>query len=220
MNMVQWLGERKEFLVTGGVVLTTLVFLPSLEQHSTINPVFQSLIASAVLFLVLPLLYCKIILKQPWSVLGLQKGSIWAGLGGSIIALVSGLIFLFGLMHFTPLFHEVHLPRSIEENFFLFLLYEVVLNGWVTLLIEVFFRGLVMFLWLRRLGFISVFIQAALFAGFIFLTDDMTPAMIPLLLFSPLAGLIAYQSRSLLASWGASWFFVFLADALILIVGT
>lgn len=216
---IEWFGERKEFIVTGGVVLTALVLLPSLEQHSTMDPIFQSLIVSAVLFLVLPLLYCKIVLKQPWSALGLRKGSVWAGLGGSLVALVSGLVFLFGLIHFTPVFDRMYLPRAVEESFFLFLLYEVVLNGWITLLIEVFFRGLVMFVWLRSLGFLSVLIQAGLFGGFLYLTNDITPSMIPLLLFSPLAGLIAYQSRSIFASWGASWFFVFLADVLILILG-
>lgn len=219
MSIVLWLGDRKEFLVTGGVVVLALTTLLSLEQSPTLNQTLESLIASAVIFLVLPLLYCKIILRKPWSMLGLQKGSVWAGFGGSLIALLAGLVSLFGLMYFTPIFDQVRLPRSVEENFFIFLLYEVILNGWITLLLEVFFRGLVMLVWLRSLGFLSVLIQTGLFVGFLFLTNDITPQMTPFLLFSPLAGLIAYQSRSILASWGASWFFVFLADALILIFG-
>lgn len=199
-------------------MIAALLLVGLTNPSTNLNPVVQSAIVSLAAFLVLPLLYCKMILKRPWTELGFQRGSLFAGIGGSLIAISAGLVFLFGLMHFTPLFEGARLPVSVEKNFFVFLLYEVVLNGWIALLLEVFFRGFVMLLWLRRLGFLSVFVQAALFAGLVYETNSFSTQMIPLLLFSPLAGLIAYQSRSILASWAASWFFLFLVDALLLIV--
>lgn len=85
-----------------------------------------------------------------------------------------------------------------------------------------FFRGMVLLLWLRDFGIWGVFFQALVFTGILYLSGDMSnginPQTLPMLLFAPFAGLIAYQSRSLWYSFGASWFFVLLVDALVLIL--
>lgn len=213
-----WLIEKKEFLVTGGVVLAGLALMTLLPASEKLNGTVQGAILTTAVFLVLPLLYCKMVLRQTLATLGFRTGSILSGIIGSLVAVISGLVFLFGLMYFTPLFEGARLPAAVEENFLIFLLYEVLLNGWITLMLEVFFRGFIMLLWLRSFGFFSVLLQAGIFIGLSFGTGDITPQLIPFLLFSPLAGLVAYQSRSIVASWGASWFFVFLADIIFLLV--
>lgn len=210
--------RHKEFIITGTVVLSALLFLGFFTESENLSPFLQSAIVSFAVFLVLPVLYCKIVMRRSLALIGWRKGSMFAGLIRSLMAVTSGLVFLFAIMHFTPLFAGARLPVAVERNFFIFVLYEVFLNGWITLLLEVFFRGFVMLFWLKRIGFLAVFIQAGIFLVLLFLSHGITPQTIPLLLFSPLAGLVAYQSGSILNSWAASWFFIFLSDAILLIV--
>ncbi len=215
--MREWFIREKEFLITGGVIVAALFFLGFFTETPALTPILQEVIVSTAVFLILPILYCKIVMHRPLSELGFQTGFVWAGLGGTVLAVGIGLVMLFGILHFTPLLAGARLPALVEENFFVFLLYEILLNGFIVLLFEVFFRGFVLLFWLRRFGFLAVIAQALLFASLVFLSGSVNSSTIPFLIFSPLAGLVAYQSRSLLASWGASWFFIFLSDAILLI---
>lgn len=200
------------------VVIAGLGFFGFFDENPSLSPLVQSAILSGGVFLVLPLLYCKMVLRRPLTALGFTAAPTFAGLGGSLVAVVSALIVLFALMQWTPLFEGYRLPLVVEKSFFVFVLYQVVLNGWITFLLEVFFRGLVLLVWLPRLGLLGVFAQAVLFGVFLWVNHSFSPQTIPLLIMSPLAGLIAYQTRSIYFSWGASWFFIFLADTITLIV--
>lgn len=216
------LARNKEFLVTSLVVMASLLFLGYFKESSQVSPALQSLIVAVAVFLVIPLLYCRIVLEQPLSRLGFQRGNPWAGIGGSVIALGLALSALFVLWNFTPLLESYRLPVAVEERFLFFVIYEVFLNGFFLFLFEVFFRGMILFLWLKDFRIWGVFIQAFIFAGILYLSGDLSegvnPQILPMLLFAPLAGLIAYQSRSIWYSFGASWFFILLVDALVLIL--
>ncbi len=219
--MEKWLhlaARHKEFIGTAIVVVASVLLLGYFEENETIDPVLQTVIAAIGVFLVIPLAYCRIMLGRPFSALGFQKGNAWAGVGGSILALVVALSALFVLWNFTPLLREYQLPVAVEEQFLFFVLYEVFLNGFITLLFEVYFRGFVMLLWLRKWGFWSVIAQAALFSALLYASSGVTAATIPYFIFAPFAGLIAYQSRSIWYSYGASWFYFFLTDAIVLIL--
>lgn len=212
------LSKNKEFIATTFMVVASILFLGYFEGSDQVSPAIQGLIVAIAVFLVIPILYCKIVLERPLASLGFQRGNPWAGIGGSVIALGSALAALFVLWNFTPLIDDYRLPVIVREQFLFFVLYEVFLSGFFLLLLEVFFRGMVLLLWLRELKLWGVFVQAGLFAGILFLSQDITAQTIPLLLFAPFAGLIAYQSRSLWYSFGASWFFILLVDVMVLIL--
>ncbi|MFA9262209.1 MAG: hypothetical protein ACEQSB_02530 [Undibacterium sp.] len=216
-RIIPYLARHKEFIGTSTAVITALLLLAYLGDSTDVSPVLQSFITYVGVFLVIPVLYCKILLGRPLSSLGFQKGNIWAGVGGSILALSVALAALFVLWNFTPLLKDYQLPRAVEEKFLIFVLYEVFVNGFITLLYETFFRGFIMLLWLRNWGIWSVFFQAGLFFLLVYLSNGFSPETIPILLFAPFAGLIAYQARSVWFSYGASWLFFFFTDALILI---
>lgn len=223
MQRVQlMLARNKEFLVTSLVVMVAILFLGYFQENSQVSPALQGLIVGIAVFLVIPVLYCRIVLERPLSILGFQRGNPWAGIGGSVLALSLALSALFVLWNFTPLLEGYRLPGIVEEQFLFFVLYEIFLNGLFLFLFEVFFRGLILLLWLRDFGIWGVFLQALVFTGILFLSGDMSdginPQLLPMLLFSPFAGLVAYQSRSIWYSFGASWFFILLVDALVLIV--
>lgn len=212
------LARHKEFLATMLVIIAGFFFLGSFEVSEAVSPWLQGLIVTTAVFLVIPVLYCKMVLERPLSALGFQRGNPWAGIGGSVIALGSAFAALFVLWNFTPLLEGYRLPVIVREQFLFFVLYEVVLNGLSLFLLEVFFRGMVLLLWLRNFRIWGVFLQAGMYAVILFLSYDINAQTIPLLLFAPFAGLIAYQSRSLWYSFGASWFFILMVDVLILIL--
>lgn len=221
-SLILLLIRHKEFIVTTLVVVTSILFLGYFKESQQVNPELQGLIVAIAVFLVIPLFYCKLVLERSLSALGFQRGNPWAGIGGSVIALGLSLGALFVLWNFTPLLEGYRLPVIVEEQFLFFVLYELLLSGIFLFLLEVFFRGMVLLLWLRDLGIWGVGVQALLFGGILFLSGDMdnglNPQTLPLLLFAPFAGLIAYQSRSLWYSFGASWFFMLIVDVLVLIL--
>lgn len=216
--MLHSLSRNKEFLTTTVIVVVSILFLGYFKESEQVDPKIQGLIVASTVFLVIPLLYCKIVLERPLSALGFQRGNPWAGIGGGVIALGAALGALFVLWNFTPLLEGYRLPVIVEEQFLFFVLYELFFNAFFLFLFEVFFRGMVLLLWLRELRIWGVFIQAALFGGILFLSDSIDAQSLPLLLFAPFAGLIAYQSRSLWYSLGFGWFFLLLVDTLVLIL--
>lgn len=217
-TMLHSLSRNKEFLTTTVIVVVSILFLGYFKESEQVDPKIQGLIVASTVFLVIPLLYCKIVLERPLSALGFQRGNPWAGIGGGVIALGAALGALFVLWNFTPLLEGYRLPVIVEEQFLFFVLYELFFNAFFLFLFEVFFRGMVLLLWLRELRIWGVFIQAALFGGILFLSDSIDAQSLPLLLFAPFAGLIAYQSRSLWYSLGFGWFFLLLVDTLVLIL--
>lgn len=217
-SLITLLSRNKEFLTTTFLVVVSILFLGYFKSSDQVSPELQGLIVTMAVFLAIPLLYCKIILERPLSTLGFQRGNPWAGIGGGVLALGAAIGALFVLWNFTPLLEDYHLPVIVEEQFLFFVLYEIFVNAFFLFLLEVFFRGMVLLLWLRELRVWGVFIQAFLFMGIFYLSDSMTAQAIPMILFAPFAGLIAYQSRSLWYSFAAGWFFLLLVDALVLIL--
>ncbi len=210
--------EQKRFLITGLLVTCSLLFLGFFRESDELSPVFQSLIVSLVFFLVIPILYCKMVLKEPLSHLGWRKGEMTAGLLSGFVAVGGGIATLLFLDHFFPLSEGYVFSGYVESEFLWFLLYEVFLVSFTALLYEVFFRGFIQILWLGHLGIWAVGIQAAIFVGLFFLAGDLNWQNAPLLIFSPLAGLVAYFSGSIRYSFAASWLFLFLTDIFFLIL--
>ena len=181
------------------------------------NPVFQMLLVSVAFFLVVPVLYCKIVLKESLHNMGWQAGNVFTGIILSLLTVSGGLVIMYFLDRYTSFGRAYQLPVSIQTDFLWFLLYEALMMPVMTLFYEVFFRGFIGLLWLRSLGPVSVLLQAGFFGLMFFLAGDLTVKEIPLLLFAPLSGLIAYYSRSIWYSWGATWLFFFLIDVYFLV---
>lgn len=209
---------NKRFIVTGLLVLFSIVFLGYFTQSDKVNPVFQTLLVSVTFFLVVPALYCKIVLKESLKNLGWQSGNFFRGVFSSIICIAIGLGVILLLSRFTAFPEKYFLPRIVETNFLWFMAYELILVAFALFLYESFFRGLVELLWLRSFGFLAIFLQSALFISLLYLADDLSWQRVPAILFSPLAGIVAYYSRSIWYSFAASWIFFFLTDIFLLVL--
>ncbi len=202
--------------MTSALVIATLVIFGGMEEIPTMGTALQGVIAGLVLFLVLPIMYCRIVLKEPLSSMGFGSARWLPALFWGIVSLgIGGIGLLF--IASNPVFKEIYrLPLTVEQDFLWFVAYEIIVVGGIALLYEVFFRGLVMKLWLAPLGVWSVLVQTVIVAGFLVLTDGWSWQYVPLIHASIFSGLVAYFSRSIIASWVASWTLFFLIDIIFL----
>jgi membrane protease YdiL (CAAX protease family) len=207
----------KKFITTGLLVLFSVFFLGYFSQVEKVNPVFQTFLVSVTFFLVVPVLYCKIVLKESLSSLGWEQGKFWPGVFIGIVSVILGLSIIVALSYFTSFKEYFILPASVKTNFLSFVIYEALLIPFTVLLYEVFFRGLVQRLWLNSLGLIGVLLQAGFFIGLLVLSSDLSWQRVPALIFAPLSGLIVYYSGSLWYAWAASFLFFFLTDIFLLV---
>lgn len=211
--MLRLLAMHRRFIVTGMLVFFSLGFLLFFKENESFSPVLQGFIVGVAFFLVIPLLYSKMVIGEPIQNLGLQKGRFISGVLAVLLALIVACGIELGLVLMFPLFHEQYVfPGIVQTSFLWFIFYEIVLSSIVLSLYEVFFRGLIQSLWLKSFGIWAVVMQTAFFYGFFLLKGDFSWYKAPLLIFCPFAGYIAYRSHSLWYSFVASWIFIFLTD--------
>lgn len=209
---------HKRFVITGLTVLFSVFFLGFFNQGDKVNPLFQTLLVSITFLLVVPVLYSKIVLQESLKNWGWQEGKMFLGILSGMVSVILALGIVFLLTRTTAFTANYQFPVTIQTHFGWFLLYELVLVSFTALLYEVFFRGMIELLWLRPLGWWAVFLQTLFVVGLLFLSDDLSWQRAPLIIFTPFAGLIAYLSRSLWYSWGASFIFFFLTDIFFLVI--
>lgn len=203
-----------EFLVTCGVILICLVFLALFESKN----VFQQVVLALSFLLFTPLIYVKVILKRNVTEYGLRIGNYKTGLTWVVISFA--LCFLI----FYTLFNYSDLPKKYYQDFFslaaknfsFFLLYELVILGFYYFIFEVFFRGFVIFSLKSFLGAWVILAQSILLFFALWISSGLNWLIVPYLIFSLFAGVIAYYSRSIWYSFSASIFFNILFDVIII----
>lgn len=216
--MLETLSKNRRFIITGLVVIFSLGFLEFFTKSDSLSPVFQSFIVSIIFFLVIPVLYSKIVLKESLKNIGWQKGNVSAGVLIGIASVILAGAIVVGLAFTFPDFREQYVfPAVVEKSFVWFMLYELILVAFVTFIYEVFFRGFVQLLWLRELGIWSAAIQAAFFLGLLFISQSFSWQMAPFIIFCPFSGFISYRSQSIWYSLAASWLFFFLTDVFFMV---
>lgn len=218
MRDLKALITGKEQIMTAALVITTLFLLGNLSEETATGFAFRGVIASILFFLVLPIMYCKIVLKKPLAALGLRRAEWFPAFFWGILTLGIEGVFMIFLSAYPDFQAAYRLPDVAERNFLWFVGYEVLIVGGLTLLYEVFFRGLVMRLWLAPLGAWSILVQALVFTGFVALSSGISWEYALFLYTSLFAGAVAYFSRSLYASWLVSFSAFLLVDILFLLL--
>jgi membrane protease YdiL (CAAX protease family) len=210
--------QKEKMIMTTLFVCITLGLLYGLPESGSLDSTLQEIIASSIFLLVLPVIYCKMILKEPLSSIGLREAR-WlpAFFWGGVMIAVGGVL-LFLLLPVEGFREAYRLPAFIEKSFKWFVVYEVLVVGGIALLYEVFFRGLVMKLWLGPFGPVAIVLQSALFIGFIGISSGFSWQYAVLCYASLFSGVVAYFSRSIYASWLANWALFFLVDLVFLVV--
>jgi len=219
MQSLAFLSPRRQFVATGLTVLGTLLLYYFFPFDKKLNDIVQTIASGVALFLVLPILYVRFILKEPVSLIGFRGSDRRYGWISIPLVTIPILSVLYLLVRYYPVEEGYYIPSLAEGSFLVFLLYEILLVGAIAFLYEVFFRGFIQLLWLRGLGLWSVFIQAGIFFVFVLFTAGVTWQNVPMILSAFAAGFTAHYTRSVWYSWVASWLLLFLSEAYFLTLG-
>jgi len=202
---------NKEQITTACIILICLI----LYGIFPVSGIFQNLMSSFAFLILVPFLYIKIVLKRSPSDYGFRVGDARQGILWGAFSLIFALLILYIVINFTDFVQNYYIP-AFARRFFLFLLYELFIIGFFVLLYESFFRGFVQHSFARKLGIASVVLQAFLFIAFLALTQNLDWSVFPFVLFSPLSGIIAYRSSSLIYSFASALLFIIITDAILI----
>ncbi len=214
--VVREMFSDRKFLVTGGVIISILLLYAFFPESVGLAPVLQGIIALFLFFFLFPVLYCKIILKEPIFTLGFRFPEGVAGWFFVLFAVVLGIGGAFLLKIFFPeAMSDAAIPDTVRKSFGSFLRFEL-FSIVILFLYEVFFRGFVMLSWLSRFGRGSVVLQWVVFMLFLATTGTFGWDQARMILFAPLAGWIALSTRSIGFSFLAATLFFLITDIIIL----
>ncbi len=175
-----------------------------------VNNSFQQIFTLLVFFLVFPLVFNKIFLKNKLDFYGFSLGNWQQGLFWSMFSL--GIIYLFFFLssYYFNFFKEYTVPIFITKSFVNFILYEFLLMALFVFIYEFYFRGFVLFIFEAKFKKWAILIQTLLFGVLVLsIGRESWYLFLPYLIFTPFAGFIALKSRSILYS-GVSQFLIIL----------
>lgn len=205
-------------VLKGEVFVTLVIMAVSLFLYEVfrVEGDFQRIVATISFFFVIPILYIRLILKRPLSEFGLQKGDWRVGMRLSLLALfilIPIFYFLFSNFNFIE---RYYIPVNSIASFSSFVFRELVVISFFIALYEFFFRGFIMFYFFNKIksGLYSNIIQAVAFYAFLLMTESFGWVASPYIIVAPLAGLVAYKSRSILYSFVLSWVAILIVDTI------
>lgn len=214
--MRKFTDTEKRFIGTASLIAFSFIFFAFFEQTESLSSVTQGFIIAIIFFLGLPLAYCRYILDEPFTKLGIQSAEHVKAILWSVLGAFFGFLLVWGLNNtFPQMASQTIFPVLVENNFGWFVLYALIAIPVTFLIYEVFFRGMIQYLWLgntwRAFG-----VQAVFFWLLVWLGEGVSFSSIPLLLTPILAGLVMKKTASLWYAWFASSLFIFLTDVLFL----
>ena len=173
------------------------IFFPTKENDN-----FQQFFINLSFLFILPLLYVKIVLKDKMRNFGFQLVSWKEGFWFMPLNFIVFGIFVYLVFKYTS-FKDTYLLGNFQfvKNFWYLFFYEFVVVNIFVFFYELFFRGFVMFYFRKKFGIISVFLQFIFFLMFFWMMGRANLDGIFYIIAAPLAGLIAYRSKSLVYSY-------------------
>ena len=211
-SRLNFFQSNQELLVSFGVAL--LCFFSSLffpAQNSA------QVITKNLFFLVLfPVLYIKLVLKQDPSDFGWnlksKTGSISWGIGITIFTLL--LFYL--MLKFTLFGTNYVLGDYAKNNFWLFLVYELLVVNFSLFIFSYFFQGFLLFTFQKKFESWAIAAQAILFFASLFFTKSLSWQVAPFILLSITGGFLSYKTKSFLYSYFMSIFVIIILDTYII----
>lgn len=208
--------KEKHFVGTAILIAFCILFFAFFETSSQLSLVLQAFIITCIFFLILPVTYVRLVLREPLAHLGFRRvnnpwGVSWAALG----VLVGFLSIWFLVRTYPTVASETLFPVLVETKFPWFIAYALTLMPLTILIYEVFFRGMIQILWLQN-SWLAVFVQFFLFGGLLLVTGGFVWASAPLVIVAIVAGIVAKQTQSLWYAILTSYLITFSTDILFL----
>lgn len=178
---------------------------------------FQQISVAIAFFLITPILYIRIILKENLRSYGIQFKFDGYNLFLSAIFALVLISLLYVIIKYTGLLSGFSSPQSIAGDFKIFILYEVIAVGVFTFIFEFFFRGFIAIGIGSFAKHWAVLLQFIFLVGLVMATQAQDWTMILYAISAPFSGFMAYKSKSIAYSFAVSYVFILLADTLLII---
>ena len=201
--------KTKELTITLFFVLVLLVVYGFFPVKNS----FQQLIVVAVFFVIIPIIFNKFILKRNLCDIGFGVGDWRQGLLWSGICLIAAGIIFFSSIYFFNFLKHYTIQAVIVQNYKNFLFYEFVYVLPIVFMYEFFFRGFIMLTTRIKIYYWAIVVQALIFFILTIATKSFVWALFPYIIGAPLAGIVAYKSRSIFYSTGFQFIVILLLDA-------
>ncbi|MDH4330716.1 MAG: hypothetical protein OEV93_04155 [Candidatus Moranbacteria bacterium] len=194
--------NKKELFVTSAAMLACLVLFYSFPTKGS----FQEIMSSLTFLFLVPILYIKLILKKNVSDFGLGMGDYKKGFLWGAISLVFVALFILLLSRFENVSKDYRDLFYVSKYFDLFVMREISF-GIAFVLVDFFFRGFVMFYFqnIFQKKYFAIFLQFVMFLALLLLSGKLNWSFATQALLSLSAGIIAFNSKSILYSSFFSW---------------
>lgn len=184
--------KTKEFIISLLFIICILITYGLFPSRNN----FQLLIIMVTFFVLIPIIFNKIILKKELSDIGIRigewkKGLIWSG----ISLIIVGFVFFIAI-YFFDFLTKYPITSSIVNNYKEFIFYEFSRVLPVIFIYDFFFRGFVLLILEKRIAYWGILAQFLLFFALVIGTNSLTWSLFPYLISAPLMGWITYKSRS------------------------
>jgi len=199
-------------LISSAIALLCLFLVVSFPAQDFL----QNLSRGFFILFLLPVLYIKLILKQDLRDFGFNLQNPRVGFSWATGMLAASFLIIFFLIRFSDFENNYLIPAYLAKSFGLFLFYELVVTNFILFIYEFFFKGFLLFLLARKLGFLAVFIQALTFILFMTIVGIMDWKMVPAAILAFTGGIVAYKSRSFIYSYLMGLVFILFLDAYII----
>lgn len=211
---ISFIWKDSELSVSSALILVCL-FL-SIAFPVDKESLGQLLTKNIFFLVIIPALYIKLILKKDLSDFGLntkdkKKGLIWGA-----FFLVALLCVYYLLLNYTLLPKKYILPQNIVSSFAFFLIYELILMNILIFTYEFFFRGFILFLFSKKIGYWAILLQAVIFLAFSLISNGFFWQFSAPLILSLSSGFLAYRSRSFIFSYIVSLVFIIIMNSYII----
>lgn len=193
------------------IILNLLVF-----RLFPVSNNFQGYVVLVSFLVIAPIIYSKFINKSKISDFGITIGKYKEGLIWSLISLVIGFILFYMILNYFSFFDNYSVPSKVYDNFWSFLYYELVIILFFNSIYEFFFRGFVLMRFSEYFGYYAIILQYLLFMVMIMSNSSFNWNFMPLIIFSPLAGLIVFKSKSIFYSLIAQTIYIFIIDLVVI----
>ncbi|HAI73960.1 MAG TPA: hypothetical protein DCS28_03770 [Candidatus Moranbacteria bacterium] len=205
-------SSNRELLISLAVALLCLFLSVAFPAQNSAQDITKNLF----FLILLPMAYIKIILKKNLADFGWNlKNQNIALLWGIIITIFTLTIFYL-MLNYTQFKTGYVLDDYIKNNFWLFLVRELIIVNFIVFIFSFFFQGFLLAVFREKFRYWSIALQAGIFFAVLFFTQNFSWQTMPFVLLSITGGVLSYKTKSFFYSYFAGIFAIIILDGYII----
>lgn len=186
-----------QFLANIFLILACLVLFAVFPSGDAI----QKFTGQIFFLIIIPAAYIKFILKKNLSDYGLNTKNIGTGLFWGTLAMAIVLAGTYVIINYTNFADSYALPGYVVDNFWYFLLYELVFANISILALEFFLRGFVLFTFSPKFSSWAILVQALIYLFLLIYSRNSFGQIVYIISTSIILGFVAYRTESIVYSY-------------------